>query len=84
MRDSVAALENIVHLSIGLTVCKLLCYSNHIFYGPNKHNLFSRHGHRIYLCRFQVVIFQVVQNIMFSSSILKMMVNNMKTSFLHS
>jgi len=33
-----------------MTVRKLLFYSNHLFYGPNKHNPFS--GHMVYLSRF--------------------------------
>jgi len=57
MWDRVAALENIVQLSIWLPACKLLFYNNriHIFYWTTKHNPFS--GHRACLCRFQVVIF---------------------------
>jgi len=37
--------------------------SNHTFYWTNKHNPLS--GHRAYLCRFKVVIFQAIQNILF-------------------
>jgi len=55
MQVRVAALENIVQLSIWLPARKLLFYSNsnHIFYEPNKHNPFS--GRRAYLCRFESV-----------------------------
>ena len=43
--------------------CKRLFYSNsnHIFCETNKHNPFS--AHRAYLCRFEAVIFQAIQNI---------------------
>jgi len=65
MRDRVGGLENIVWLSIWLPVRKLLVYSNssHIFNERNEHNPFS--GHRAYLCHFEVVIFQAIQNIVF-------------------
>jgi len=65
MRDRVGAHENIVQLLIWLPVRKLFfcSNSNHIFNETNKHNPFS--GHRAYLCRFEVIIFQAVQNIMF-------------------
>jgi len=48
---------------IALLVRKHLFYnnSNHIFYEPNKHNPFS--VHRAYSCRFDVVTFQAIQNI---------------------
>jgi len=81
MCEHVVALENIVYLSIWLAVRKLLCYSYHIFYGPSKHNPFR--GHRVYLCRFQVVIFQAMQ-VFLSSICYGMMENSMKTTFLHS
>jgi len=44
---------------------KLVFYgnSNQILYETNKPNPFS--GHRAYLCRFEVVIFQAIQNIVF-------------------
>jgi len=66
MWDRVATLEIIVYLSTWLLVCKFLFYSNrnHIFYWTNKHNPFS--GHRAYLCRFEDVIFQAIQNIIFN------------------
>ena len=36
---------------------------NHKFYVPNKRNTFS--GHRSYLCRVEIVIFQAIKNILF-------------------
>jgi len=33
-----------------ISVRKLLCYSYHIFCGPNKHDPYG--GRRVYLCRF--------------------------------
>jgi len=65
IRDRLAALENIDQLSIWLPVRKPLFYSNssHIFNDRNKHNRFS--GHRAYLCRVEVVIFQAIKNIVF-------------------
>jgi len=65
MRDHVAALENTA-LSMWLAVRKLLCCCKHIFYRPNKHNPFS--GRKVYLRRFQLVIFQAMQNTAFESS----------------
>jgi len=55
-------------LAVDLITCslrKLLFYSNsnHIFLEPNKHKPFS--GHRAYLCRFEVVVFQPIQNMAF-------------------
>jgi len=65
MWEGVAALYSIVELSIWLPAFKLLFYSNHnhICYwtNTNKHNPFS--GHRAYLCRFEVVIIQAIENI---------------------
>jgi len=49
MRDGVATLKYRLVVDV-ISVRELLCYSNHIFHGPNKHNPFS--GHRVYLCRF--------------------------------
>jgi len=66
MQDRVAALENIVLLSIWLFIPKLFFHSsnNHVFYEPNKHNPFDEH--RAYLCRVEVVIFQAIQNMCFN------------------
>jgi len=44
MRGPVATLENIVRLWIRLALRNTLYYSNHVFYGPNKHSPFSEHG----------------------------------------
>ena len=56
-----------------------LYHSNHIFYGSNKHNPFS--GHRVYLCRFQVIIFQVIHNILLNPICYSLMANSRKTRF---
>jgi len=67
MRDRVASCHpRKYRLTVDLiTARKLLFYSNsnHIFFEPNKHNWFS--GHRAYLCRSELVIFQAIQNIEF-------------------
>jgi len=59
---SLGQLPPLPPLNPALPVRKLLFYSdiNHIFYETNKHNPFS--GHMAYLCRFEVAIFQEIQN----------------------